>query len=63
MKITRVGWIRKTDILNIHKEIDPYWENHQWGIPDIYIARLPKSSWDEEDWPPRKVLITVEDVE
>jgi hypothetical protein len=55
MKITRVGWVGKCISLEdvIHRVIKSY----------VAEEKGDEWEWPEQYWPPRKVSITVEDVE
>ncbi len=58
MKISRIGWVGKTmDFPVIWSSKGGYFE-----VDGIY-AKGKKKDWRPEDWPPRRVLVTVEDVE
>ncbi len=56
MKVTRIGWVGKTQDfpqLYMHDgvcEIDTLWEKGK------------KEDWVPADWPPRKIRVTVEDI-
>ena len=59
MKITRIGWVGKTQ--------QPFLRESDFDtleLENVYYKKCTKDDWgDLEDWPPRKVRITVEDVE
>lgn len=58
-KIVKVGWVEKNDKVDIGwAGDDPYL--HIWSV--IFQNKGTKSSWGG-NWPPRKVRITVEEIE
>mgnify|MGYP001248562930 FL=1 len=57
MKITKIGWIGKEQDFPRFQH-----ENSMWIIDTIW-SKDTKDSWCPEDWPPRKVRITIEDAE
>ena len=57
-KITRIGWMPKTDRLNIEFSQHDF----EWHIPCVFPKRGNKDYYTSEDYPPRKVRITVEEV-
>lgn len=56
MKITRIGWVAKKGKAKI------VLENDEFKLDGVFDLGH-QCSWFPVDWPPRKVLITVEDVE
>jgi hypothetical protein len=56
MKITRIGWVGKTQ-----KPVIKFGPCNNVDIYNIY-DRGSKIDWPDKDWPPRKVRVTVEDV-
>ena len=57
MKITRIGWVGKNQKLMF----EPQWDG-TIGLKQIFPDKGNKYIWCN-DYPPRKVRITVEDVE
>ena len=61
MKITRIGWTWKTENPHIAIKEDLF-DNGELEIVGVYDKKGDYDSWHANDWPPRKVRITVEDV-
>jgi len=59
MKITKIGWVGKT-MPNPEIWIDS--NDGQFMVNGIF-KKGKKDNWISEDWPPRKVRITVEDAD
>lgn len=60
MKITRIGWVGKgyyTPVIVRDLVSDCA------IIKYVFLNKGRKDSWDKKYWPPKKVRITVEDVE
>jgi len=62
MKVTRIGWIGRTQRPQITGDGGPcLWIDTQCGHM-IQKARGGKGAWHDIDWPPVKVRITVETI-
>ena len=61
MKVTKIGWVGKTYLSK-----DLLFKTEQGGVDYwdsvIQTTKGREVHWDDNDWPPRKVRITVEDV-
>lgn len=60
MKKTFTGWIRKSE-----KGLESFhwvavYSEPELSIPDVFKEKDKEDSWDKEDWPPKKVKITIE---
>ena len=62
MKIT--GWIGKEEVEFFNNHYGKWGSGQDKQSPDIVIFRTrgPKDAWDEIDWPPVKVTLTLEPV-
>ncbi len=60
MKVTRFGWVGKTTKLRLIKDARGPYAN--FDVPEC-MSKRDKSLWFPKDWPPRKIRITVENVE
>ena len=63
MKKTFTGWVQRSEKGDIFPR--PAWDDTDkfptlLGFPTIYKKRDKPSSWNEGDWPPVKVKITIE---
>ena len=57
-KFRVVGWVRKGDgTPGLNFSDDP---DGVVCLPDIYERRGTKHDWDSCDWPPMKVIVTLE---
>ena len=59
MKRVIKGWIGKSD------KVLPWWRDIGQGIDileagEIYKTKGEENSWPSNDWPPKRVLITIE---
>lgn len=57
-KITRIGWVVKNETPRIG--INCYDETYQ--LENVFSTRGKKDIYTEDEWPPRKVRITVEEI-
>ena len=58
MKISKIGWVGKSEKPELF--IDE--ETGSFQLYNIY-NQGKRYDWHDDDWPPRKVKVTVEDVE
>lgn len=58
MKISKIGWIGKGTKLK-----DIIWEESGEWLISISVKKKPLEMWHESSRPPRKVEVTVEDME
>lgn len=70
-KIEFAGYMRKTDSIKDFL----MWEQAEWvdnelclvlkniGDSEMFKVKGPKRHWDTEDWPPKKIRLTIEEVD
>jgi len=64
MKRVMIGWIGKENTQPmISKEMIDYPTVKEVNLVDVYANKGVKSEWCENEWPPRKIKITIEEVE
>jgi len=56
-KIIKKGWVGKGDKIKI---VDPKIQCVPYTFPDIFPKIDSKDTWDARDWPPRRVIVTIE---
>ena len=61
MKATKIGWVGKSVDLN-KIILCPGDYMSRMDLDLIYYARGKRYSWMDQDWPPRKVRVIVEEV-
>jgi len=54
-KIVFLGWIGKTVKVTDFKR-----SKDKMYYPEVYPTKGNRSDWDETDWPPQRVKITIE---
>jgi hypothetical protein len=60
MKIVKTGWIGKTQILSSYITKVTAWDiSRDWRI-ELPADKGARQDWKPEDWPPRRVTITLE---
>ena len=58
MKITKIGWMGKTE-----KPVFYVGFSESLEIDKLFRTKGKREQWNKEDWPPRKVRITIETIE
>lgn len=56
-KIVKKGWVGKDDKIKI---VDPKISCVPYTFPEIFARIESKDTWDTRDWPPRRVIVTIE---
>jgi hypothetical protein len=64
MKKVLIGWIGKENVQPMISEpMDGFPKVKEVRLDKVYENKGLKSEWEENDWPPRKIKITIEELD